>query len=194
MFDASSGPELRFSTGRATNLPNHSESSPSGKGNSRGTKQGLVDAWSPNVAVNHGADPPSKLECQQRYAHSRSDSPNPQQYPLLSRTHSRGSICNTIVQNITAGSSPENFTFTAGEAPTITTATTTSIATGEYSQRNLNGPGDTEEQRDDNGPRSSTNRQYSESGLTMAGSSQGGGVQHGPQRNTHPTVPKEPST
>lgn len=59
-----SGPKLRFSSGRATNLLNYPESSPLGKGNNRGTKQGNGDAWSPNVAVNHGTDPPSQIEHQ----------------------------------------------------------------------------------------------------------------------------------
>ncbi|OIT05211.1 hypothetical protein A4A49_02754 [Nicotiana attenuata] len=186
-------PQLRFSTGRATDLPNHPEPSPSGKGNNRSTKQWLGDAWSSNVAVSHGADPSSQLEHQQRFAYSRSDSSDLQQYPFSSRTHSRGSICNISVQNIPAGINPENFTFTAGEAST-TTITTTSIAAGEHRQRNLNSTGDTEEQRHINGPRSNTNRQYSQSGLTVSRNSKGGGVQRGPQRNTDPTVPKESSS
>ncbi|OIT22675.1 hypothetical protein A4A49_55759, partial [Nicotiana attenuata] len=186
-----SSPKLQFSPRRPTDLSNHTEPSPSGKGNSRSLKQGLGDAWSTNVVVSHGADPPSQHAPQQRSIYPGQDSADFQQYPVFPRPSSRGSLCNPPVHNTPTEVTPENFTFSAGEAAAITTREATSIASGEHLQRNFNSSGAIEEQRGASGPR---NRQPSESGITVVGSSKGCGIQRGTQRDIDPTLPNDPSS
>ncbi|OIT37200.1 hypothetical protein A4A49_08054 [Nicotiana attenuata] len=184
---------LQFSVGRSTNLFNHPEPRSSGKGNCKNPKQGFGDVWSTTMAGSHGPEPPKSHATEHRLICPQQDATDIQQHAFLPRSISGGPLCNPTVQDPLTGIIPENFTLSARESSVTTSGETTQIASREHLQKNINNPGATEESRGANGPGSNPNRQPSEGGLTLAGSSKSGGVQRGPQRNFDTPMSKEPS-
>ncbi|OIT03450.1 hypothetical protein A4A49_42705 [Nicotiana attenuata] len=167
-------------------MTHHLEPGSPSQSDCKGPKQGFGDVWCSTMAGDDDAKQSKTHATNQRPTLSpQHDATDIQHHAFLPGPNSVGPLCNTPVQTPSPGTTTRNFVINAGE--------TTLSTSGEYLERDIKGLGNTEEPRSPNGKGNSTNRQPSESRLSLAGSSSSCRIQCGPQRDTDTPMPQEPS-